>query len=136
MEDASDGKLTARTLRDPDVRSVLDDVKPGWRWEPTLLEVDGDRRRVYVGLGMRLVRVLGPRRALAVAQYTHNRTRLLHPSRRRFLQIGGQVTGLGLFLSWLGRPLHLQAMSIQPRHRIPQPNLQPPRLSAEEDVER
>ena len=69
VENASDGKLMARSLRDPDVRSVLDEVKPGWRWEPMLLEVDGDRRRVYAGVGLRarLVRVLGPRRALRLA---------------------------------------------------------------------
>jgi hypothetical protein len=31
VEDASDGKLIARSLRDPDVRSILDEMKPGWR---------------------------------------------------------------------------------------------------------
>jgi|GEM_PF-5118548 len=66
VEDASDGKLMARSLRDPDVRSVLDEVKPGWRWEPMLLEVDGDRRRVYAGRKMqfRMLRLLGWRRSL------------------------------------------------------------------------
>jgi len=40
VEDVTAGKLVARSLRDPDVRSILDEVNPGWRWEPMLLEVN------------------------------------------------------------------------------------------------
>ena len=96
VERAADGKLTARSLRDPDVRSILDDVKPGWHWEPMLLEVDGDRRRVYAGIGMRawLVRVLGPRRALRLAQIVQRAT-VFQPGRRGALrQMIGVLTGI------------------------------------------
>jgi len=86
----------ARSLRDPDVRSVLDEVKPGWRWEPMLLEVDGDRRRVYAGVGMRarLVRVLGPRRALRLARIVQQAA-IFQPGRRGALkQMIGILTGI------------------------------------------
>lgn len=51
VEEVAGGTLTARSLRDPAVRSILDEVKPGWRWQPMLLEVDGERRRVYAAIG-------------------------------------------------------------------------------------
>ncbi|RMH39426.1 MAG: hypothetical protein D6694_11240 [Gammaproteobacteria bacterium] len=96
VEEAADGKLTALSLRGPDVRSILDEVKPGWRWEPMLLEVDGDRWRVYAGIGMRarLVRVLGPRRALRLAQIVQN-AMVFQPGRRGVLkQMIGVLTGI------------------------------------------
>ena len=96
VEEAADGQLTPRSLRDHEVRSILDEVKSGWRWEPMLLEVDGDRRRVYAGIGMRarLVRVLGPRRALKLAQIVQQAT-VFQPGRRGALkQMLGVITGI------------------------------------------
>ncbi|RMH43801.1 MAG: hypothetical protein D6694_06625 [Gammaproteobacteria bacterium] len=102
VEEAADGKLTVRSLRDPEVRSILDEVKPGWRWEPMLLEMDGDRRRVYAGIGLRarLVRVLGPRRAVRLAQIVQSAT-VFQPGRRGMLRLaGGLLAGLTLS-GWL-----------------------------------
>jgi len=95
VEEASEGKLIARSLRDPDVRSILDETKPGWRWEPMLLEVDGERRRVYAGVGMRarLVQVLGLRQALTVAQ-AGQATVVFQSARRRFLQVVMKTVGV------------------------------------------
>jgi hypothetical protein len=52
------------------MRELLDTARPGWTWEPMLVEVRGERVRVYTGLKMRsrLVTGLGPRRAVRVAQ--------------------------------------------------------------------
>ena len=49
-----------------------------------LLEVDGERRRVYAGVGMRaqLVQVLGPRRALRLARIVQQATVFQLPDHR------------------------------------------------------
>lgn len=59
-------RITTRPLADLDVQALLQRSRPGWRWEPTLLEVEhGIRVRVATGLRMRarLVWLLGVRRA-------------------------------------------------------------------------
>ncbi|MCX7690977.1 hypothetical protein [Thermoflexus sp.] len=70
VESRSDGRLRARSSREAEVQALLDRARPGWRWEPMSLEVDGEQARVYTGLPMRLrlVGILGPVRALRVAQ--------------------------------------------------------------------
>lgn len=66
----TDGILTVRSLHDPLLQDELDRGRPGWRWEPTLLETDGGAVRVSTGVALRarLVAILGPRRAWRVAQ--------------------------------------------------------------------
>ena len=59
IECASDGWLAAHSLRDPDVKTLLDAAKPGWHWAPTLLEVQDGRPRVFTGLQMRARMALG-----------------------------------------------------------------------------
>lgn len=90
-----------------------------------LLEMDGERRRVYVGIGLRarLVRVLGPRRALAVyKQYTDYAEKKDSPQsdrRRLFRAVGATLFGFafsGLFRS------QLQAQEKGP-HQIYLPNV-------------
>jgi hypothetical protein len=44
----------ARSLRDPEVKTLLDAAQPGWRWKPTLLEVTDVQPRVFTGIAMRL----------------------------------------------------------------------------------
>ncbi|WP_448591608.1 hypothetical protein [Thermoflexus hugenholtzii] len=70
METLSGGRLQVRNLRDPEVQPMLNPAHPNWRWEPMLVEIEGERVRVFAGLAMRarLVQVLGPVRALRVAQ--------------------------------------------------------------------
>ncbi len=70
VEARSGGRLGVRSLRDPEVQAMLNRAHPGWRWEPMLLEIEGERIRVFTGLSMRwrLVQILGPARALRVAQ--------------------------------------------------------------------
>ncbi|WP_322798577.1 hypothetical protein [Thermoflexus sp.] len=70
VESRSDGRLRARSSREAEVQALLDRARPGWRWEPMSLEVDGEQARVYTGLPMRLrlVGILKPVRALRVAR--------------------------------------------------------------------
>ncbi len=39
VEQAAQGWLEARSLRDPAMQRLLDAARPDWRWEPTSLEV-------------------------------------------------------------------------------------------------
>jgi len=106
VEALSEGRLRVRSLREPEVQTLLDRVRPGWRWEPMLLEAEGERVRVYTGLAMRmrLVRILGPARAWRVAQLV---ARFGGPvlgvdwGRRRLLQQGGALAGLALLGEWI-----------------------------------
>ena len=98
VEEVSDGKLIARSLRDPEMHSILDAENPGWSWEPMLLEVGDEGRQIYTGVGMRLhlARVLGPRQALEVAQIVQKAT-FFQPARRGVLKLaGGLVASLAL----------------------------------------
>ena len=96
VETLSGGRLRVRNLRDPEVQARLDRARPGWRWEPMLLEIEGERVRVFTGLGMRarLVQVLGPVRALQVAQAV--------------AQMGGPVLGV----DWGRRRLLRQSLAL------------------------
>jgi predicted DCC family thiol-disulfide oxidoreductase YuxK len=72
VETLSGGRLRVRSLRDPEVQALLDRARPGWQWEPMLVEIEGERVRVLAGLSLqaRLVQVFGPAQALRVTQLT------------------------------------------------------------------
>jgi hypothetical protein len=101
VEALSGGRLRVRSLREPEVQALLDRARPGWQWEPMLVEIEGERVRVFAGLGMRarLVQVLGPVRALRVARAV---ARMGGPvlgvdwGRRQLLRQGGTIAALTL----------------------------------------
>lgn len=70
VENETDGWLTARSLREAEVQEILSEARPDWKWEPTLLEIAGDKAIVFTGLSMktRMLMGLGPRRATRVAR--------------------------------------------------------------------
>lgn len=70
IEHTTDGWIIARSLREPAVQTLLDGARPGWHWEPALLEVDGEHARAYTGAALRVKLLLGvgPRRTWRVAQ--------------------------------------------------------------------
>ena len=121
VETLSGGRLGVRSLRDPGVRALLTRARPGWRWEPMLVEMEGERVRVFAGLAMRwrLVQLLGPVRALRAAQAV--------------ARIGGPVLGV----DWgrrrfLGRALGaFGAFAIGPRLRSVISPFHPPPSSFE-----
>ncbi len=93
---------------------MLDRARPGWQWEPMLVEIEGERVRVLAGLAMRarLVQVLGPVRALRVAQAV---ARMGGPvlgvdwGRRDFLRRAGGALIAQITLSILGSPKSVKA---------------------------
>lgn len=99
----SNGLLMARSLREPAIQAILNEVKPGWQWEPMLLEMDDDgSQQVFSGLQMRLriVSKLGLSHAWRIAKLV-GRTQLSantqHAGRRSFLRyVGGVVTGAAI----------------------------------------
>ncbi|MBI1299779.1 hypothetical protein GC175_33050 [bacterium] len=99
----SNGLLTARSLREPAIQAILNEVKPGWQWEPMLLEMDDDgSQQVFSGLQMRLriVSKLGLSHAWRIAKLvgrTQLRANTQHAGRRSFLRYaGGVVTGVAM----------------------------------------
>jgi predicted DCC family thiol-disulfide oxidoreductase YuxK len=109
VEALSGGRLRVQSLREPEIQALLDRARPGWQWEPMLVEIEGERVRVFAGLAMRwrLVQVLGPVRALRVAQAV---ARMGGPvlsvdwGRRRLLQQGGALAALALLRRLPGDP--------------------------------
>lgn len=70
VEQETEGWLTARSLHDPEVQELLSKARPDWTWEPTLLEVIGDKAIVSTGLNMktRMLIGLGLRKAARVSK--------------------------------------------------------------------
>ena len=68
VERNGNGWLMIRGLSDPDVRKMLDSAKPGWKWQPMLAALKGNRIRLYSGAMMilRLGLGLGPLRAFRI----------------------------------------------------------------------
>jgi len=105
VEQATQGGLEARSLRDPTMQRLLAQARPRWRWQPALLEVAGDRVRAFTGLamGLRLAMTLGPHRALQLIKLLGRFSPSLKGmeaadlGRRRFLE---QLAALVLVLGW------------------------------------
>lgn len=102
----SDGRLTARSLREPEVLAWRERVLGAdARWAPTLFHLRGDVVRAWTGVGMtyRLTRLLGPARTWRVATLAggvdFSSPVIPNRSRRRFVQgVGAAVLGLPLAL--------------------------------------
>lgn len=64
------GRLCVWCLNDPRTQRSLSEARPDWKWEPTLLQVDGERTLAFTGLSMttRMLMWLGPWRTARVAR--------------------------------------------------------------------
>lgn len=110
--------LVPRSLREPMIREMLDKVRTGWKWEPMVLEHDGEVARVFSGLHMklRLLRVLGIRKAFKVAKLVGRHLLAaedLNSERRDFLSksLRGAAV-LGAF--WIGADALLKVAEAGP----------------------
>lgn len=76
IEQESEGWLAARSLRDPAIRVLLEQARPDWRWQPTLLEIENGKVRVATGIALtaKIVKGLGVRRAMRVAKLVQQAT--------------------------------------------------------------
>lgn len=70
IENASGHNLRGMSLYAPEAKQMLDRARPGWKFEPTLVEVDGDTVRAYTGMAMRthMVTFLNPLQLLKIAR--------------------------------------------------------------------
>ncbi len=136
-EDLAGGWLTVRSLTDANVRKLLDQSYPSWRWEPMLVEVgDSGKVKVFRGLSLRLYLLLrlGVRRALRLANLivTSYRNQVgaeaTDPSRRKFLRQSG--TSLAAIAFLLGLPNgvreNITRRAAQPNSEMASPVLQGP----------
>ena len=107
IEEVAEGWLVARSLGDQSMRSLLKEAKPNWRWQPTLLEIEGQEVRVVTGptLAANMVAGLGPRRAWRAAQLMHHTREVQEDrvdiERRYFLHQSGALLAAA---SLLGLP--------------------------------
>lgn len=101
VEDETSGKVTHRSLREPQVQKMLQTIKPDWQWEPMLLQTDENDqpRNLFCGLKMKLqfTRLLGIGKALYLykklrPQITTAQNSKIKQERRHFLQQAGGVT--------------------------------------------
>lgn len=112
VEKASNGWLTAKSLRDAEMKAILDNVRPGWKWEPTLIEIDENATKVFTGIHLRIQIILGVGlgRAWQIANIVSSHTQQAHRNmpRRSFLQrsaifagvlFGATVAGQGTALA-------------------------------------
>lgn len=72
VEQEAEGWLTVRSLHEEDVKELVSKARPNWKWEPMLVEFNGDSVLVFTGLQMkmRMLIGLGPRRAARIARIT------------------------------------------------------------------
>ena len=94
----TNGWMTARSLHDPQMQSLLAQTQNSQKWEPTLLEVQDDQVRVYRGMALRfkLLSGLGLKRTMDLLQALHQTVHhndQLSASRRSFLTKGRMLAG-------------------------------------------
>lgn len=129
VERESDGLLTAKSLRDQEMQSLLSQARPDWKHEPTLLQVHDGHVSAFTGIAMRvrLLAVLGPQRAYRVASVVRGfgvSITGFELSRRAFFSYSGKaLAGFAL----LGIPgLHSPApAALPPQGNPPTDDLQP-----------
>lgn len=70
IEKASGGALVSMSLYAQEAKQWLDRARPNWKFEPTLLEVEGEHMRAYTGMSMRahLLTFLNPVQLMRVAR--------------------------------------------------------------------
>jgi methylamine dehydrogenase accessory protein MauD len=70
VERASDHKLVTKSLYDRDALELLKRARPNYKFEPTLLQVKGDKVRAFTGIMMRaqMVTFLNPLQLLKIAR--------------------------------------------------------------------
>ena len=96
---AGHDRLEVKGLDDREVRKLLDEASLEWRFQPTLISVDGDRVETFTGplMAARLVMLVGPRRAAKVVKALGEEASSDGATRRTVLGRGILMTGAVLF---------------------------------------
>lgn len=92
---AGDHRLEVKGLHDPEVRRLLNGARPEWRFQPTLICVEGERVEVFTGPSMaaRLVVLVGPRKAGKLVKALGQEASPDGATRRTLLARGFMATG-------------------------------------------
>ncbi|MGP4079175.1 hypothetical protein ACTWQL_04610 [Pseudalkalibacillus sp. R45] len=111
IEKESNGWLTIRSLHNPEMKELLNQAKPDWEFEPTILEVhDNKPPIVYTGMQLKtyILKGLGIRKSLRISRTIRDAgvpwftqkspTPLEYQGRRSFVKKGGIFLG-GVLLS-------------------------------------
>lgn len=93
IEGYCDSWCAVRSLHEPSMQELLVKANPLWKWEPTLLEVQGADVRIFTRAALRihLLRELGPRKAWQLLQAIGKTSLPSSPTgaeRRHFLKRG------------------------------------------------
>ena len=92
VEREAEGWLLARSLHSSEMQKLLDEAKPNWQWQPTLLEINDDKASAFTGIALtaKIVSGLGLRSAWRIAQMINQDFKEnQHQGRRNFLRYGG-----------------------------------------------
>ena len=70
IEKATGNNLLGKSLYAPEAKQWLDRALPGWKFEPTLVELNGDKVRAFTGMSMRaqMVTFLNPLQLLKLVR--------------------------------------------------------------------
>lgn len=107
VEQICSGWCAARSLHEPSMQELLGKTNSRWKWEPTLIEVQGASVRNFRGITLRiyLLRALGPKKTwnlLQAMSQTFIPSVPVEDGRRHLLKRGGAIlaalaltTGIG-----------------------------------------
>ncbi len=105
----SEGRLEARSLREPAIREMLNKAQPNWQWEPMVVEIEAERVRVFTRarIGFYLAQKLGIRPAWRIARLVQQAGvpifSISHQRRLVLKGTGGLLGGLALLGSRFNR---------------------------------
>lgn len=97
IERMANGNLVALSLRAPEVQELLNHVRPGWKWEPMLVEDMDGIQKAFSGHSMmwRLVSILGLRKTLEImnltGKYSSQMVSPIEMDRRSLLRTAGAI---------------------------------------------
>lgn len=97
IERMANGNLVALSLRAPEVQELLNHVRPGWKWEPMLVEDMDGIQKAFSGHSMmwRLVSILGLRKTLEImnltGKYSSQMVSPIKMDRRSLLRTAGAI---------------------------------------------
>ncbi len=70
IEEESNKRLIAQSIQDPKIQSILDEIQPDRKWEPSILEITHTRTRLLTGMMMKMyaLKLLGIRSGVRILQ--------------------------------------------------------------------
>lgn len=121
IEEACGGWCTVRSLREPAMQEFLGEANPQWKWEPTLIEIQGTSVKSFTGITLRMhfLRELGPNRTWRLLQsisQTFLSSSHVSSGRRHLLKRSGAILAALALTAGIGalEPVHAQGKAEDP----------------------